>query len=43
MNNENFEIFYGRPKKLLRFKNTLLVALRKNSLEEKVGILERVL
>ena len=27
MNKENFEIFYGRPKKLLRFKNTLLVAL----------------
>ena len=26
MNNVNFEIFYGRPKKLLRFKNTKLVA-----------------
>ena len=27
MINEHFEIFYGRSKKLLRFKNTLLVAL----------------
>ena len=27
MINKNFEIFYGRPKKLLRFQNTLLEAL----------------